>query len=453
MEIKRLIAFKLRNCDENPHGPRDIKTFRLVSTEFSAIGAEFLLPVIHLTFQSRSFERLRAISEHPVLSQHVKHLLYEADTFGNPRESEEEWVGKMLKSKVVSNRKLSAKSAGNEDRAEWSVYDQRKAFKAEVAVAELELSDRYKACMATVLDQQSIRHQSDPYNAGLMAKAIIRLPNLTEATLSFHGDVLPHTNAFKRAYPEYPNPSRHDYNDGYSHMTQICSMLDGFASAEPKLRDLRCSFTDWRFFQIDGHRMSRIKCALKHLESFSMIFWGQRFPFSAEDEVNYEAFLQHREYDFLSAAKDLKALSLKISDELSRHERVFKHVVGTSNWASLRVVELDGIRMAEETLIDFLQRHALTLKELGLHHFYMINGDWASALPRIRKAVRLEDFRATGRWRSARMDFWLIDTCKRFPELGESPQSQRYRLGTAVKTYILHGGTNPFLDHSWHPHH
>ena len=96
-----MIAFNLRNCDQNPHGPRDIKQFRLVSTEFAAIGASYLLPVIHLTFQSKSFERLRTISKHPFYSQHVTRLHYEPDTFRSTLEIEEDWVKGNLEPKYV----------------------------------------------------------------------------------------------------------------------------------------------------------------------------------------------------------------------------------------------------------------------------------------------------------------------------------------------------------------
>ena len=104
-----MIAFNLRNCDQNPHGPRDIKQFRLVSTEFSAIGAAYLLPVIHLTFQSKSFERLRTISQHPFYSQHVTRLHYEPDTFDNVLKSDEDLVKEHLDSKCVRDEKSPIK--------------------------------------------------------------------------------------------------------------------------------------------------------------------------------------------------------------------------------------------------------------------------------------------------------------------------------------------------------
>ena len=53
---------------------------RLACKAFAAIGTQYLLHQVHLIFKSSSFDRLREISEHPIISQHVDYLYYEADT-------------------------------------------------------------------------------------------------------------------------------------------------------------------------------------------------------------------------------------------------------------------------------------------------------------------------------------------------------------------------------------
>ena len=91
MELKCVIALHLRNCDANPHEPRDIKQFRLVNKACSIAGAEYLFPEIFLSFQSQSFERLRTISEHPFFSQHVKQLNNEPDAYGDKDKRCDDW--------------------------------------------------------------------------------------------------------------------------------------------------------------------------------------------------------------------------------------------------------------------------------------------------------------------------------------------------------------------------
>lgn len=152
--------------------------------------------------------------------------------------------------------------------------------------------------------------------------------------------------------------------------------------------------------------------------------------------------------DFLSAARDLKTLSL--SFKYSGSDRLL-YMVGTTIWASLRVVQFDAIDAEEQTLIDFLKRHTGTLKELELDNMFLYDGGWNSALPRIRDAVRLEDFRAHGNWGSVDpQQCWFIHTSLDRPldslEDEESVMSRAYKSGLAVNRYVLEGGDCPLLD-------
>lgn len=56
-----------------------LKALRLASKTLATIGAEYLLPEVHLLYRSASLEHLGLISRHPIISQHVTSLFYEAD--------------------------------------------------------------------------------------------------------------------------------------------------------------------------------------------------------------------------------------------------------------------------------------------------------------------------------------------------------------------------------------
>lgn len=60
--------------------PQVIALLRLVCKSFADVGLHYLVPEVDLLFKSSSFEHLRQISEHPVISKHVEQLFYEADT-------------------------------------------------------------------------------------------------------------------------------------------------------------------------------------------------------------------------------------------------------------------------------------------------------------------------------------------------------------------------------------
>ena len=425
-EIKRIIAFHLRNCEEDPDGPCHIKRFRLVNKEFSVIGAEFLLPVIHLTFQTKSFERLRTISQHPFYSQRVTHLQYEPDTFPQEYDNEEDWIMDTLNLKTTCDY-------------EQRVKIQAKGKKgANFGYERSELREFYNAYRAVNEDQIKIQSQLDACNSSLMTQAIARLPNLTEITISFEGAIITSPNAFNRAYEGvlFPPIGDHCHNNPYGPM-QLYSVLGGVVSAGIQLKTLKCGKISWRLLQMGENKIMIMKRAIQHLETLHIMLYaggGCLKGHALEVEIEQGArFLgDYQMCEFLSAAQDLKTLSLNFD----RHGGLeLEYMVGTTTWTSLRVLELDYIIGEQDTLICLLQRHGGTLEELSLNNIVLLTGDWASAIPAIRKVVDLKDFRAVGIWTNHQpFKRWLIHTSQQPQELSHLPPC---KLGMAMKEYML----------------
>ncbi|KAF6232649.1 hypothetical protein HO173_009088 [Letharia columbiana] len=455
IEVKCMIAFNLRNCDANPHGPRDIKQLRLINKAFSDAGAEHLLPEIHLTFQSQSFKRLRTISEHPIYSQHVKSLQYDPNTFGEYHESYEGcyegWVKGTDEMSFIGDCRPFGE-VGKEDEGDCPQL----VGGSELEGIKAETLERYKSYQAVCSDQMSIRSQEDRYNFGLVVQAVARLPKLAEVTLNFEHGAGTRSNAFKRAYAETLYIPRGD--DGHRcpyGLMQLCSVLVGVASAGTKLKSLDCGKISWEFLELlEGIYMRRIEPAFKHLDSFRItLHTGQGY-------LDYRAFLfqvydcyqvsrKHQMCELLSAAKDLKTLSF-CTEETDSIDLDF--IVGTTTWASLRIVELDTITTGEDQLIEFLKRHGGTLKELGLNNIKLAPGDWTLALPRIRDAAKLDEFRAVGSWWAGSFfsaliyQCWAVDTSWDSARSNETTLSQAHKLGIAVNRYVLKGGDCPLPD-------
>ena len=431
-EIKRMIAFHLRNCEENPNGPSDIKRLRLVNKEFSVIGAEFLLPVIHLTFQTKSFERLRTISQHPFYSKRVTHLQYEPDTFSTKYENEEEWITSIVNSMVDCDIEPFIVSQAKRERLLKS--------ENEGNAAHCERRGFFNAYRAVDRDQIKIRHQPDPYNSLLIAQAIAQLPNLVDVTLSFESAMIAHANASGHAYKELLFPPFGDncHEDPYGVM-QLYSVLSGVASAGIQLKTLNCGKIDWRLLQLDDIKFGIMKRAIRHLETLNIMFYVggnlEGDALRAEIIKCGTSLVDYQMCKFLSAAPDLKTLSLHIDRSGGLN---LEYMVGTTTWASLRVLELDYIITSQKTLIDLLKRHGGTLKELGLHSLVLMRGSWASALPAVRHAVKLQDFRAIGNWTDrGSLHRLTIDTSMYSQGLPEAYLPQSCRRGQAVKEYVL----------------
>lgn len=58
------------------HANSDIKSFRLVCRRFDAIASKHVLQIVHLDHFRESFDRLLAISSHPVFSRYVQSIYY-----------------------------------------------------------------------------------------------------------------------------------------------------------------------------------------------------------------------------------------------------------------------------------------------------------------------------------------------------------------------------------------
>lgn len=456
VEIKRMIAFELRNCDENPHGPRHIKQFRLVNKQFSVIGAEYLLQEIHLTFRTKSFERLQTISKRPIYIKNVTRLLYEPDAFETRRKNEQGLLEEDFETIFNYIRKPTTISQGE------AVSHSKQLFDSEPeeskTAARLALRKNYNAYEAVNSDQMTIRHQFDAYNSGLVVQAIAQLPHLTEIIVNFDDGVVPRTKAFSRAYKDtFILPRGYNENRCPYGVMQLYSVLCGVASGGIKLKSLKCGKIDWKLLQVDETKMDTIKRALKYLENLHIMFYvGEGYLEAAELESGIRdcgLFLaNYGMCGLLSAAEGLQTLSLYI-DRGGGTE--LNYMVGTTTWACLRVVALDKIYATESTLVGFVQRHAGTLKELELNNISILRGCWTSALPGIRNAVRLEELRAVGLWRSPSPVFpysvWIIDTSRNSQNPQESTLAPPHKLGFAVNRYVREGGECPLWDLDTYP--
>jgi hypothetical protein len=80
----------------------DLKNARLSCKTLGVIGAETLLPAIHVVFTKQSIERLRDVSLHPIISLHVNEIIYEADRVDH-YDQQEDWERNVVDSEYLAN--------------------------------------------------------------------------------------------------------------------------------------------------------------------------------------------------------------------------------------------------------------------------------------------------------------------------------------------------------------
>jgi hypothetical protein len=79
----------------------DLKNARLACKTLGVIGAETLLPTIHVVFTKQSIERLRDVSLHPVISLYVYGIMYEADRVDH-YDQQEDWERDVVDSEYLT---------------------------------------------------------------------------------------------------------------------------------------------------------------------------------------------------------------------------------------------------------------------------------------------------------------------------------------------------------------
>ena len=442
-EIKSIIAFDLLSDDPADGGIIHIKQLRLVNKAFGMVAAEPLFSEIYIMFKSESFERVRKVSAHPSYAKLVRSIRYEPDCL-EKYQHYSHWV---------HDCPLARQSLSGIDPPRWPPEDQSKQghirykkerleYDARVDAATQWLRPQYNVHETARQDQKSIRQRD--YNRGPLTDAMAQLSNLEQVVLNFQHGIMEQTKALTTTFPMTGELIRAQVIGPPHGVPQLRSILLGAHDAGTKLKVLRCGKIDWRFFELPEMEMDNMKSALKHLTSLHISI-----------HIGYMAaechtFLKHHKIcQFLSATKYLRSLNIQF-DLFQCTEIQF--CVCQNIWMFLSVVQLSCLNTSEDTLIIFLERHAGTLEDLTLCEINLVQGDWISALPRVRDAVKLRKFKASTALTSdnprPRGQRWCLD-CEVDPAVLKASEkaTQSQQLAAAIEDYVLNGGGCPLLDH------
>lgn len=462
-------------------GP-DISAARATCSLLAVVGADYLLEMIPLVWKSQRMQRLFDIAHHPVLSQRVRSLYFQADRL-KPGMTFKEW-DRIRHIPVPEDecdptqneellQDMPDKDMPGEDQMETErtqrVYIRaiRKfMLRLKGHYTKAQLLDAYREYCLAVLDQRQVDVHRMDINA--LTTLFERCPKLDHVTIALghgtQGTLDAATYAFKEGlcYPygdaTYANPVKTSFDDNPTAQgsRQFYGLAEAILRSGTRLRHLTAIDISYTVLQNHGRDFERVRAMMRYLRELRLGFDCYLERGDSRDHVEYVWLHAHKYLadrglkQYLSAAPELRVLKLSLPRFPLPWQwgptGNFEDCVGDISWTKLREFGITAMDAKEDELVDFLLRHKRTLRRLSLSNLSLTQGSWVSLFERIAgKLPNLKKVRLRGRFDEERFGGVLFDFL-RFDGPG-GPRALESRkvspLRDAFENFILHGGKLP----------
>ncbi len=410
--------------------PQDVTQVRLTCGSLADIALHHLVSEVHLVFTSSSFERMRQISRHPIVSKTVRSLFYEAEVIQRCHTSYT-WA------KCIDNPTMLANLAATRPRNRNSPAFLRDLPCRRCSVKELDRA--YANYSQYAADQQMIIRND--HNSDLIQDAFSKFPNLDTIHMVREREMCECSRYLVREFEAGLRiPHGKQFSQVACGVSQLLSLLLGAVSTGRKLRRVTCDRVHWTFFTQRREVLADTHLAVEHLNYLRLrIATCRQGLHSCRDDAMC-ANLRHGSLrDFIAAAPHLKGLNIG-ANPIYRYLPPISlaDAVGTRHWQYLERVNFAYLSTREEDLLDFCDSHAKNLVHLSIIGLTLTSGCWQRVFQQIRKTLRLRSAKVSGLLSS--YDFEdehdLDEHWAGFsPEVARKP-----RLRVAIEAYLLEGG-------------
>lgn len=220
----------------------DIINLRLSSRHTSYFATPYFFPSASLVFTPASFQRLMAISKHPVISRYVNTLNYKANSLKKFHTRDELQAGLR---RARDYRLEPITSAPSED--EYCAYQEM-----------IRLQDTLRAK----------NHGTD-----LLRQAMLQLPGLKEVVMLWRFTCPAIENYLRKDFnAALRNPSADRGSDDPAGVAQFRSALLTAHDIDLKLSRLELLGISWHFFKFTPDDLGKIKRAMRHLRDLEIRF-------------------------------------------------------------------------------------------------------------------------------------------------------------------------------------
>ena len=382
--------------------PGEAANLRLLSKNMAAVGLHYLVPTVRLYLEEASFNKLRDIASHPVVSKHVCELVYEVDRL-EPL-SWEDWSRRIMGPEYIVSGVRGFRSepeppGANASAATMQVYLQEVEIYMSTPTHQFsqeEIHQEWNQFRDAYSKQSRICHSRFPW--GKLKDALIRLPKLRCVRMSSKNTMTRWLGGFTRRHGASWNENgllrdapRGAWKAGL-YSTQ--NVLRALGRHNLPITTLCLDGLNWQFFAQDKRDFLITKQSFHHLKNLSIELIKRVTAIDEDLSITLHRYdcdalkrieQRGRIPDLLRAAPDLE--TLRISFDLCG--TTLGHVVGVFHWRSLKAVELDAFETSEGDLIDFFSRHANSLHSVTLANIDLLDGTWLPILHRMRQTLKL----------------------------------------------------------------
>ena len=255
--------------------PSEAAGLRL-SKRLADVGIQYLVPEIHLIVKQDSLDRVQKISDHPVVSQHVKSFWYEADRLYNKcfhvweeGVRSEEWL---KNAREVTTIAPPAPGASSRDlrafrRARYGCRIPRHRY------TQSQLETHFATHQALISQQARILRSN--FHLDRIKQVLSRCSRITEVFMSTSGFNRPRRpgqvriNPFVEAHSWATGDEGHDLPCG---LPQTYALLVGVFEAGLQLEKLSCGSVNWQLLQLSSQEISKFKSVFRPLRQVDLYF-------------------------------------------------------------------------------------------------------------------------------------------------------------------------------------
>ncbi|MCJ1400279.1 hypothetical protein MMC11_003483 [Xylographa trunciseda] len=353
----------------------DILSFRYLNTVCAAVGAQYMLPAVLFEYFPESLARLKAISEHPIISQHVKTLVY--SLLRLPEFTDFEQYKRNVRAPIGFTMDWPLYPPPGSNKRDHRAYQRGVKKKLGLPLSTRILKKGWDNYMQLYNNVAALQNTDTEFE--IIKSAVARFPRLAMIRVQSRYQYIKFLmrGPYKKChiYPELPDV----YNE-LCGVKPLQNLLLGASTAGIKLQHLSAGPISWKFFDDDRQCPAQTAGTRCHLREIRLDI-GMRGEY--ESRPGFEQQLRNRVLsfsdfcvrDFLTASPDLESMTISFehlggTDSFSNGIKIDR-VLGGYTWGHLRRLELCGLESEEPCLLDLFQRHVKTLKHVTLEDFYL----------------------------------------------------------------------------------